>query len=431
MKITCIGTGYVGLTTGACLANLGHDVLCMDVDQQKLASIADGKIPFYEPGLQELVLENKKKGRLRFTTNSKEAIHFGEVIFNCVWTPNTKKGAADLQAVFTVTDNIAKFANGSKVLINKSTVPPGTAQQCHQIVKDSKEKITIVSNPEFLKQGNAIYDFNHPDKIVVGAKSPQAFQVLRRVYQGLLKTYIPFLETNWETSEMIKYANNSFLAMKISFINEIANICGLVDADVKMVSTAIGMDYRISPKFLNAGIGYGGSCFSKDVQALVKTAILKGYTPNLLKEVHLSNERQKKILLPKIINELEKIKGDTVTIWGLSFKPKTSDLRGAPSLQLIDGLLEKKIKVIVYDPVALEEAKKIYGHKITYSNILDDSVKGSNAIVLVTEWDEFRNVNFSDLAKSMKSKILFDGRNIYQPAQIKEFGFTYHGLGRR
>ncbi len=439
MKISIFGTGYVGLVTGASLASLGHEVLCVDVDEQKIKMLCDGKLSFFEPGLKELVQLNIEKKRLHFTTDIAKGVQFGEVIFNCVGTPEKEDGSADLQYVFAVAEMVAEHAEGYKVLINKSTVPPGTARECAGRMKrvNIDCEVEMVSNPEFLKQGNAVYDFNHPDKIVVGAQSERAFQVLQKVYHGLLKMYMPLIETNWETAEMIKYANNVFLATKISYVNELANICDHMGADIKVVTKAIGMDQRIGSKFLNAGIGYGGSCFPKDVRAIISVAKARGYIPELFEEVDRFNERQKVVLLPRILAELERVLGNTVTLWGLSFKPKTSDLRGAPALLLMDKLLEEGMYVRVYDPIAVEDVRKLYStkdgsgkEKITYCSSIEESVEGSNVIVLVTEWDEFRNVDFKVIAERMKSRILFDGRNIYDERQLVEGGFTYYGLGR-
>ncbi len=434
MKISVFGIGYVGLVTGASLASLGHEVLCVDVDAKKIELLQRGVLSFFEPGLKELVGLNIEKKRLHFTTDVEEGVKFGEAIFNCVGTPELEDGAADLQYVFAVAESVAKFAQGYTVLINKSTVPPGTARECGERMKKIARDCTVemVSNPEFLKQGNAVYDFNHPDKIVVGAESERAFHVLRKVYHGLLKMYMPLLETNWETAEMIKYANNAFLATKISYANELANICDYLGADIKTVTKAIGMDQRIGSKFLNAGIGYGGSCFRKDVRAIMAVAKEKGYTPELFEEVDRFNERQKVVLVPRIVAELKRVKGDTVTLWGLSFKPKTSDLRGAPALQLLEELLAREIKVNVYDPIVVEEVKRLYGHKkgVAYCRSVEESVVDSNVIVLVTEWDEFRNVDFKVVGERMRSRILFDGRNIYDEEQLAEGGFTYYGMGR-
>jgi len=445
MKISIFGTGYVGLVTGASLASLGHEVLCVDVDAAKIELLQRGVLSFFEPGLREIVQLNIEKKRLQFTTDIVKGVQFGDAIFNCVGTPEKEDGAADLQYVFQVAEMVARHAGQEyKVLINKSTVPPGTARECAMRMKrvNSGCEVEMVSNPEFLKQGNAVYDFNHPDKIVVGAESVKAFQVLQKVYHGLLKMYMPLIETNWETAEMIKYANNVFLATKISYVNELANICDHMGADIKTVTKAIGMDQRIGTKFLNAGIGYGGSCFPKDVRAIIAVAKEKGYTPELFEEVDNFNERQKVVLLPRILAELKRVSGNTVTLWGLSFKPKTSDLRGAPALLLMDKLLEEGMDVRVYDPIAVEDVRKLYDlkrcssreksirEKITYCSSIEESVEGSNVIVLVTEWDEFRNVDFKAIAERMKSRILFDGRNIYDEGQLVEGGFRYYGLGR-
>ena len=430
MNISIFGTGYVGLVTGACLANIGHAVCCMDVNPQKVESLKQGTLPFYEPGLKELVAQNQK--RLHFTTKAEEAVRFGEVLFNCVGTPSRDDGSADLQAVFAVVDAVARFASGYKVLVNKSTVPPGTARECQHLLKaQGTAEIDVVSNPEFLKQGNAVYDFNHPDKIVVGACSKKASERMQKVYHGLIKTYIPLIETDWETAEMAKYANNAFLATKISFINEIANICGAVGADVKVVAKALGMDQRIGPKFLNAGMGYGGSCFPKDLRALAHAAKKRGYNPFILPAVDACNEQQKVQFFPKIMRALQEAGGNTVTFWGLSFKPKTSDIREAPALALLERLLAQGIHVKVFDPLALEEARKVLGEKVIYCSSIEESVIESNAIILATEWDEFRNADFATLGKLMKTRILFDGRNIYEPASVCQEGFQYYGVGRR
>src|SRR3989338_6857860 len=357
MNISIFGSGYVGLVTGACLANLGHHVVCVDIDSKKIIQISSGEIPFFEPGLRELVKKNKEKGRLSFSDNVQEGVHFGEVIFNCVGTPGKEDGSADLQYVFSVAESVGKFAEGYKVLINKSTVPPGTAKKCDEIIKQTNpnSEVEVVSNPEFLAEGKAVYDFTHPDKIVFGAKSSKAFSLLRQVYTGRVRTYIPVVETDWETAEMIKYANNSFLSTKISFINEIANICDKVGADVKIVSQALGMDYRINPRFLQAGIGYGGSCFPKDVRALAQTADTLGYNAKLLKEVDAVNKRQRTVLVQKLKQKYPYLHGQIITLWGLSFKPQTSDIREAPSLDIIKELSAEGAIINVYDPIAMEE----------------------------------------------------------------------------
>ncbi len=433
MKITCMGVGYVGLVTGTCLANVGHDIVCCDMDENKIKQLNEGTIPFYEPGLKELVSINKQRGKLCFTTNTEEAIRFGEVIFNCVGTPEKEEGSANLEYVFSVAESVGKHAQGYNILVNKSTVPPGTARKCDDIIKrvNPISQVELVSNPEFLAEGKAVHDFTHPDKIVIGVKTDKAYSLLRKVYTGRIRTYIPILETDWETAEVIKYANNSFLATKISFINEIANICDQVGADVKIVAQAMGLDYRINSKFLNPGVGYGGSCFPKDVRALIYAASEHGYDASLLKQVDLLNEKQKKLLIQKLASKFgEDLSGKTITIWGLSFKPQTSDIREAPSLILIKELLERRAILKVYDPIAMEEAKKIFKNRINYCDSLVSSIKDSSAILLLTEWDEFRNINFSELGQEMKEKVVFDGRNIYEPELMKEEGFEYFGVGR-
>ncbi len=434
MKITVFGVGYVGLTTGACLANLGHTVLCVDVDHNKIARLQEGKVPFYEPGLQDLVSQNVRKGKLSFGTSSEEGVKFGEVIFNCVGTPSMDDGSANLEYVFSVAKTIGEHINNYKIIVNKSTVPPGTARRTAEIISEyNKEEIPfdVVSNPEFLREGNAIRAFNYPDKIVVGTNSEKPLQIMRKVYSGRMRTYLPIVETDWETAETIKYANNTFLATKISFINEMANICDKVGADIKIVSMALGLDYRISPRFLNPGVGYGGSCFPKDVKALITTAKQHGYLASLFEEVDALNERQKRMIVQKIKERFDILHGKVFTILGLSFKPKTNDMREAPSIMIINELLSSGAILKVYDPCAMEDAKKIFNDKISYCVSVEEAAKDSNALIVVTEWDEFRSINFAELSKVMKDKIIFDGRNIYEPELIRDEGFEYVGMGRK
>ncbi len=428
MNITIFGVGYVGLTTGACLANMGHHVLCVDIDQEKVNQLRSNLIPFFEPGLKEFVEENSKKGRLRFTTSSSEAVDFGQIIFNCVGTPSKENGSANLSAVYAVSKTVGELSKKYTILVNKSTVPPGTAKKCQEIINN--ELVDVVSNPEFLKEGNAIQDFRCPNKIVIGSPSQKARNLLKEAYSGLVRPYVHLFETTWETAEMIKYANNSFLATKISFINEIANICDLVGADVKEIAGAMGVDYRISPKFLNAGLGYAGSCFPKDVRALSYLAQEKGYIARLLVEVDQLNSRQKKVMISKLKSKVKDFTNITFSIWGLSFKPKTSDVREAISLVVIEELLKLGAKIKVYDPVANEEIRRLIGDRVIYCSSVLESVKDSSAIVLITEWDEFRNVDFKEIGSVMKEKLLVDGRNIYDPSKIKAEGFTYVGIGR-
>jgi len=439
MKISIFGTGYVGLVTGACLANLGQEVRCIDVDEEKINLIKTGTIPFFEPGLKERDGQNMVRGRLNFTSDLKQGVEFGEVIFNCVGTPGNRDGSANLDYVFSVAEIVGRYATGYKVLVNKSTVPPGTARKCSEVINKVRgqlnnqasfsSSIEIVSNPEFLKEGSAIYDFTHPDKIIIGTPSDKAYSIVEQVYYGLIRQSKP-LKTDWETAEIIKYANNSFLAAKISLINEIANICDLIGADIKVVAKAIGMDYRISPKFLNAGIGYAGSCFPKDIRALVNLAAKRGYEAKLLQEIDLFNERQKKMLLSKLKTKFPNLKDKTVALWGLSFKPKTSDIREAVSLVLIDELLAHGAKVNVYDPIANDEVRKVKGNRINYCSSAYESARDSSAVILVTEWDEFRTVDFSQIGGIMAHKVIFDGRNIYDSKLLKNLGFEYYGVGR-
>ncbi|MEK6901918.1 MAG: UDP-glucose/GDP-mannose dehydrogenase family protein [Nanoarchaeota archaeon] len=433
MNISVFGTGYVGLVTGACLANLGHTVCCVDIDHEKIIQLQKGTIPFYEPGLREVVQWNVEKGRLTFSSDVQQAVQQGEVIFNCVGTPSTEQGGADLRAVFEVAKTVAKYAEQPKVLINKSTVPPGTARECDRRIKEvTSVSVEVVSNPEFLAEGKAVYDFTHPDKIVAGAQSEAAFSTLRKVYTGRVRTYIPIVETDWETAEMIKYANNSFLATKISFINEIANICDLIGADVRIVAQAMGMDYRINPRFLSPGMGYGGSCFPKDVRALYHLSGEKKYEAALLREVDLVNERQKRKIMQKVQGRFGVELGKKqFTLWGLSFKPNTSDIREAPSLTVIQELLKEGAVVVVYDPIAMEEMQKIFPHAVQYASSLAESVQGSSAIIVLTEWDEFRHAPLHQLGKVMNEKVMFDGRNIYEPEMVREEGFEYYGVGRQ
>ena len=428
MKISVFGAGFVGITTAACLANLGHEIVCIDIDKERIDELNKGIIPFFEPGLKELVELNLEKKRIIFTQNGELGVN-AEVIFNCVGTPQKEDGSANLQYIFEVVKTVANFSNKEIILINKSTVPPGTARKCQEMLKEKAVK--VISNPEFLKEGNAVYDFMHPDKIVIGGNDKDAIEKIKEVYSGLERPYLKILNTDWESAEIIKYANNSFLATKISFINEIANICDTVGGDVKLVSKALGMDYRISPKFLNAGLGYGGSCFPKDVRALINTAREQGYESKLLMEVDALNNRQRTFLIDKIKKNYEAYNNKILTIWGLTFKPKTSDTREAVSIKIIKDLLELGFKIKVHDPIANNEVKKIFKESIIYCSSAEESVIESEGIVLVTEWDEFRGINFLELGKLMKSKVLFDGRNIYQSKLLKDAGFKYYGVGRK
>jgi len=431
MKISVFGAGYVGLVTSACLADLGHLVMCADNDTHKIDSLSQGNIPFFEPGLNALLKKTYSKGKLRFTSNSREAVEFGDVIFLCVGTPSTSTGEADVTAVFDVASSIARYINGYKIVVVKSTVPPGTARKVASLIKEHCERpFDVVSNPEFLREGTAIRAFQYPDKIVVGAASDKAVESMRKVYSGRMRTYLPIVETTWETAELVKYASNCFLSMKISMINEFANLCDVVGADVNALAFALGLDNRIGGRFLHAGVGYGGSCFPKDVRAIAAFARAHGYPASLIESIEAFNERQKNIIHEKILKTFGTISGKTFCVWGLSFKPGTSDMRSAPSISIVKNLLRDGATVRAYDPEALDEARTLFGDTITYCNSPEEAAQGSDAIVLVTEWDEFRNIDLSDIRKIMKGNKLFDGRNIYEPHAVRDEGFEYYGIGR-
>ena len=418
MKITVFGSGYVGLVTSVCLAKLGHNVVCYDINKERIASLQTGYVPFYEPGLQSSLKYVEDRKLLHFTNSEKEAVNHANVIFNCVGTPMNTDGSANLTYVYNVAKTVSEHATKPVLLVNKSTVPPGTANACDRITND---KVTVISNPEFLREGAAIYDFTHPDKIVIGTTSDEAFQTMRKVYTGRMRTYIPILHTNWETAELIKYANNSFLATKISFINEIANICDTVGADIKIISQAMGLDFRISPKFLNAGIGYGGSCFPKDVRALVHKAHETGYTPHLLESVDKVNTLQRKRFFNKIVHHMSDLTGKKIAVLGLSFKPNTTDCRESPALDIIPWLQNAGAQVIAHDPMAAHEFKELC-EVDTVNEIIE--IKGCDALVILTEWDDYRTLNFDEL----DIPIVFDARNIIEPDM---FNITYYGVGRR
>lgn len=431
MKISVFGAGYVGLVTSACLADLGHLVMCADTDTQKIDALVNGTVPFFEPGLSALLKKTYAKGKLRFTTDAREAIEFGDVIFLCVGTPSTAQGEADVTAVFGVAQSIARFINGYKVIVIKSTVPPGTARKVASLVKGHCERpFDVVSNPEFLREGVALRAFQYPDKIVVGASSDKPVEILRKVYSGRMRTYLPIVETTWETAELVKYASNCFLSMKISLINEFANLCDVVGADVNTLAFALGLDNRIGARFLHAGVGYGGSCFSKDVKAISSFARSHGYSAELIESIEQFNERQKNIIHEKILKAFGNLSGKTLCVWGLSFKPGTSDMRCAPSTVIVKNLLRDGAVVRAYDPEALDEARKIFGDTVIYCGSPEEAAQGSDAIVLVTEWDEFRNIDLAYVRKLMKGNKLFDGRNIYDPHAVRDEGFEYYGIGR-
>jgi UDPglucose 6-dehydrogenase len=438
MKISVVGTGYVGLVSGTCFAETGIDVVCVDIDKRKIDLLNNGHIPIYEPGLEDIYKKNVEKGRLTFTTNLAESIKDADAVFIAVGTPPDEDGSADLKYVVGVAREIGKNMDHYMVIVTKSTVPVGTSVKVKEAVLEELKKrgenieFDVASNPEFLKEGSAVDDFLRPDRIVIGIESEKAQKVMSRLYKPFLLNGHPILFMDITSSEMTKYAANSMLATKISFINDIANLCEIVGADIDSVRKGIGSDKRIGYKFIYPGTGYGGSCFPKDVQALVRTADENGYSLDILKAVESVNYRQKSVLFSKIHHHFEgNLKGKKFAIWGLAFKPKTDDMREAPSLVIIEKLLEAGASVVAYDPVAMEEGKRILGDKVEMAKDEYDACIDADALILVTEWSEFRSPNFRVLQKLLKNKLIFDGRNIYDPAEMAEFGFSYYAIGRK
>lgn len=433
MKISVIGSGYVGLVAGTCFAESGNDVICVDNDINKIRILRKGKTPIYEPGLEELLKKNIKEKRLQFTNDLEYAVKITELIFLALPTPQSEDGSADLKHVLSAAEKIGKYINGYKIIVNKSTVPVGTAFKVRDIIKKrTKHEFDVVSNPEFLKEGAAINDFLKPDRIVIGTISERARRIMGDLYAPFVRTGKPILFMDELSAELTKYAANALLATKVTFMNEIANICERVGADVKYVRLGVGSDERIGPQFLFPGVGFGGSCFPKDIAALVKTSSDYGYDFKILKAVQYVNSEQKKLLVKKILRYFNnKIKGKIIAIWGLSFKPNTDDMREAPSITIINELLKNGAKIHAHDPVAIKEAKKIFGKKIKYFKNNYDALKGAHALAIVTEWGEFRRPDFERIKKLMKNCVIFDGRNIYEPDMMKETGITYYPIGRK
>jgi len=431
MKISVVGTGYVGLVLGACLAETGNDVTCVDKDAAKVRMLRKGRVPIYEPGLNELVAKNQHEGRLAFTTQLPRAVKSAQIVFIAVGTPQGEDGSADLQHVLGVARDIGRAMEGYKVIVNKSTVPVGTAEKVRNVIRrETTHPFSVVSNPEFLKQGAAVDDFMKPDRVVIGAEDPRGAEMMVALYQPFTRTGAPIMVMDCASAELSKYAANALLATRISFMNEIANVCELFGADVDRVRQAVGSDRRIGTSFLFPGVGYGGSCFPKDVKALVRFSADKKYDFKVLKAVESVNDSQKRVLVGKMEAHFGSLEGKTVAVWGLAFKPKTDDMREAPSIPIVQTLLEKGAKVQVYDPEAQKTAKAIFGTKVTYAAKSYDALRGADALAIVTEWHEFREPDFARMRKLMRSPIIFDGRNIYQPQQMKAHGFTYHSIGR-
>ncbi|MBN2452742.1 MAG: UDP-glucose/GDP-mannose dehydrogenase family protein [Candidatus Omnitrophica bacterium] len=431
MKISVIGSGYVGLVTGACFAELGNTVICVDNDKTKVKKLKSGIMPIYEPGLSELVRRNVRKGRLFFTTDIKEAVRKSEIIFIAVGTPPRDNGEADLSSVEHVSREIALSMTSYKLVIEKSTVPVNTGEWVERTIKifnKRRVKFDVASNPEFLREGTAIEDFMNPDRVVLGVSSKKAADILRTLYGPL---NAPILVTDIKSAEIIKHAANSFLAMKISFINAISNICDRLNADVAEVAKGIGLDKRIGDKFLNAGLGFGGFCFPKDLAAFIRISEKAGYDFGLLKEVEKINESQKLALIRKIEGITWNLPGKTVGILGLSFKPDTDDLRYAPALDIITMLRQQGVKIKVYDPIAMGKARRILKKSVKFCRDAYDTVKDCDCLVIATEWSEFKELDLKKVKRLMKQPAMVDGRNIYEPAEVKKLGFTYTGMGRR
>ncbi len=432
MKIGVIGTGYVGLVAGTCFAESGNDVICMDIEREKIQKLKKGIVPIYEPGLEELVRRNLKEKRLRFTTELSEAVDASRVIFLALPTPPGQDGGADLNLVFDVAKRIARHMKDPKIIVIKSTVPVGTSDRLRSVLREETNvSFDVVSNPEFLKQGAAVNDFLYPERVIVGTRSKEAAKILHDLYAPFMRKDDRFIVMDERSAEMTKYAANSILATKISFMNEIANLCERVGADVDMVRRGIGTDSRIGPQFLFPGVGYGGSCFPKDVKALIKTAEEHSYDFKILKAVDRVNEQQQVLMVEKLKRHFKgKVKGRLIALWGLAYKPRTDDLRDAPSLVIIDRLLELGAKVSAHDPVATGRARKILGERVRFFDGNYDVLKGADALIVVTEWNEFRQPDFERMKRLMKSPIVFDGRNIYDPKQMRAKGFTYYGVGK-
>ncbi|WP_420384948.1 UDP-glucose dehydrogenase family protein [Roseivirga sp.] len=436
MKITIVGTGYVGLVTGTCFSEVGIDVTCIDIDEKKIEGLKNGIMPIYEPGLEPMVKTNLEKGRLHFSTSLKDNLKDTEAVFIAVGTPPGEDGSADLKYVLAVAREIGQHMSDYLVVVTKSTVPVGTAKKVKDAVQDelnkrgSDLKFDVASNPEFLKEGAAIQDFLKPDRIVVGVESEEAKKIMEKLYKPFLLNGHPTIFMDVPSAEMTKYAANSMLATKISFMNDIANLCEIMGADVNMVRKGIGSDSRIGTKFIYPGVGYGGSCFPKDVKALIKTADENGYQMKVLKAVEDVNDTQKSVLVTKVKKYFgDDLNGKTFGVWGLSFKPKTDDMREAPSIVIINQLIAAGAKVKAFDPVAMEEAHRDLGETITYAKDEYEALVDADALLLVTEWPEFRVPNFNVVGKLLKNKVIFDGRNIYDREELKELGYTYYGIG--
>jgi UDPglucose 6-dehydrogenase len=432
MKIAVIGTGYVGLVAGACLAENGNDVVCVDKDASKVRSLQRGRIPIYEPGLEELVRRNRAEKRLTFTTDLPKGVRASQIIFIAVGTPTGEDGSADLRHVLEVAREIGKSMNGYKVIVDKSTVPVGTSEKVREVVKkETPHPFSVVSNPEFLKQGAAIEDFMKPDRVVIGAEDQRAAEIMKELYSPFTRTGAPIMMMDCASAELSKYAANAMLATRISFMNEVANVCEVVGADVDHVRRAVASDRRIGPAFLFPGVGYGGSCFPKDVKAMVKFASSKNYDFEILRAVENVNDRQKVRLMSKMKQHFGSLRGKRIAVWGLAFKPKTDDMREAPAVPLVTALLDAGAAVSAYDPEAMKVARTIFGARVDFKDKGYDALSGADGLAIVTEWHEFREPDWNRIKKLLKTPVIFDGRNIYNPEHLRGLGFTYYSMGRR
>jgi len=440
LKITVIGAGYVGLVSGACLAEVGNEVLCLDVDSRKIDVLNSGGMPIHEPGLQEMVARNRASGRLRFTTDVAEGVRHGEIQFIAVGTPPDEDGSADMQYVLAAARDIGRHMDGYRVIVDKSTVPVGTADRVHEAIaaelktRGVEHEFSVVSNPEFLKEGAAVEDFMRPDRIVIGADEARPVELMRQLYAPFQRNHERLIVMDVRSAELTKYAANAMLATRISFMNQLAILAEKLGADIELVRQGIGSDPRIGYGFLYAGCGYGGSCFPKDVQALIRTAQEAGQALSIMQAVESANEAQKQVLGQKIVSRFgESLKGRRFAVWGLAFKPNTDDMRAAPSRALIAELLERGAEVCAYDPVAMSEARRILGEdpRIHYADTPLAALDSADALVIVTEWKEFRSPDFSDMKRRLKSPVIFDGRNLYEPGVARTAGFEYSGIGRK
>jgi len=432
MNVTIVGTGYVGLVMGACLADSGNTVMCVDNNLAKVESLQNGKLPIYEPGLEELVKRNTKEGRLIFTSDLKAGVEHGLIIMLCLPTPQDEDGSADLTYVLDCSAEIAGYMNGYKVIVSKSTVPVGTVDRVRNLIKDkTTHPFDVVSNPEFLKEGAAVTDSMKPDRIIVGTSSEKAAKIMKDLYAPFVRTGNPIIIMDERSSEMSKYAANGFLATKITYMNDLANLCDQVGADVELVRKGMGSDPRIGPQFLFAGLGYGGSCFPKDVKALINTAEEHKHPLAILNAVDKVNSNQRYVIINKLLRYYNNdIKGKTFAVWGLSFKPMTDDIREAPALTILKELLARGATIKAHDPIAMENVKNLISNGVTYHDKAFDAIKDSDALLIVTEWNEFRNPDFNKIKDLLNQPVIFDGRNIFDPKEMKDLGFVYFGIGR-